>query len=180
MKTFLPFFCLLFVSANCLSQDLKDVFRILVDSEDSTVIAYATWHKIDSTSSIEDASFHFDSIFEGHYEIKTFMLTPQTEHSIKLDSDEGYVYCLDTSEIKTFFKKMPHITYTIYYYGMPRYSDIELNKIGLKYGVRWNNMGCMADDSFDIHNDRVKSILSKRNGENWMTDFWEEAEKTLK
>jgi len=177
MKTILLITLLSFISTSSFSQGTKDLYKILVDPQDTTVIAYVLWKKKNSVPARDEMTFHFDSIFEGHYEIKTSMLTPQTEHLIQLETYQDYLYYMNSSEINRFFNETPDIIYTIYTHGLPRYSDDELNIKGMKYGVRWKNMGCLVDGSYSHHNNRVSAILLKRNGINWVTNFWDEIEQ---
>lgn len=69
--------------------------------------------------------------------------------------------------------------YTIYYYGMPIYMDEDLNKIGLKYSVRWSNLGCEATNEFDEHNRIADSLIQLRHGKDWRERFWTEVEEKL-
>lgn len=126
-----------------------------------------------------DGEFELKNLSPGNYQILTdYYYYPTVSKEIKIVQDTIVTLCLkgnNPDSLLTSYQIRPN--YIIYYYGMPVYSDEDLNDIGKKYGVKYQNLGCVVRESYDKYNDIIKRILIKRNGVDWEKKFWSEVEQ---
>lgn len=134
---------------------------------------------IQVVSSDDKGQFIFEHIGQGTFQLEThYYYYPSKKMKIIIPNDNEIEICIfegNSDSLLSAFKTMQ--TYTIYYYGLPEYSDEELNDVGRQYGVKWQNLGCVVRNSFDKYNKMIEKILNYRNGKDWQTKFWTEVEK---
>jgi len=127
----------------------------------------------------DDGQFNFKKLSPGNYQLESYYFYyPIKRQDIAISSDTIVAICIsEGNSDKLLTKYKLRNSYTIYYYGMPAYSDEDLNKIGEKYGVQWQNLGCVSDDRFDKYNKVIEKILAHRNGKDWENKFWNEVKQ---
>lgn len=127
----------------------------------------------------DEGQFNFKKLSPGNYQLESYYFYyPIKRQDIAIPSDTIVAICIlegNSDSLLTTYK-LRH-SYTIYYYGMPVYSDEDLNTIGEKYGVEWQNLGCVSDDRFDKYNKVIDKILDHRNGKDWENKFWNEVKQ---
>ena len=132
------------------------------------------------TVPIDDkGQFKFKDLSPGTFQLEAYYFYyPSKKQDILISKDTLVTICItegiSDSLLKTYKLRQ---SYTIYYYGLPKYSDEDLNAIGKYYGVKWQNLGCVADDRFDKYNKVIEKILAYRNGNDWKSKFWTEMRK---
>lgn len=134
---------------------------------------------IETTYTDDNGRFKFKGLKMGTYQLVTdYYYFPSTTIEISIPSDKVVNICLTADNPDSLLVNLKlRPIYTFYYYGLPVYSDTDLNEMGKRYGVKWQNLGCVADDKFDKYNDMIDKILTYRNGEGWKDKFWSEVEQ---
>lgn len=66
--------------------------------------------------------------------------------------------------------------YTLYYFGIPVFTEEELNKTADKYGVRYFNPGCVSNQGYEKYNYIIRKLLMYKLGTGWETHLFEELE----
>lgn len=80
---------------------------------------------------------------------------------------------IDFNDIKHDEIKLPSHKDTYYYYGYPAYSDSFLRVIALKYGFRYQNLGCFVFDE-DQQNREMIAKFNKLLGRGWREVFYKD------
>ncbi len=175
---------MLLLNQTCFGQMNYDLKGELTDCSDNlelilgNILLLQNDNIIKSTYIDDIGEFEFKDIEKGTYQIqtdyyyyanKTLEITIPSEDKIKICISEQI---LDSVMTSTTLRP----SYTIYFYGMPKYSDKDLNTVGKEYGVKWQNMGCIVDGNFDKYNEMIEKILIFRNGEEWKNKFWSDVE----
>jgi hypothetical protein len=156
---------------------------ILTDCSDSSELILGFIHLEQNDSIIEatytnnNGEFNFKGLKRGTYQLVTnYYYYPISTTEIKILSNKDINICISANNPDSLISNLRmQPIYKVYYYGMPKYSDSDLNLIGKNYGVKWQNLGCVADDKY---NEMINKILSHRNGENWEDMFWSEIKRT--
>lgn len=185
MKRGLTIIISIFILHNSFGQKGFQIKGELISCLDSSELVFGFVHIMQKDSIIEsactndNAQFVFEGLKEGSYELVTdYFYFPSTKREIRVSTDMNLQLCLTPPDSNTMFLHYkPQPAYTIYYYGLAKYSDKHLNEIGKSYGVRWKNLGCISDDKFDRYNEMVFKILNYRNGEAWEDNFWSEVKQ---
>lgn len=68
----------------------------------------------------------------------------------------------------------------IYYFGLPVYSEEQLNEIGKQFFVEWINVGCESNDAYEKNNEMIRMANARWYGEDWEEIFWAEVKKRYK
>lgn len=123
--------------------------------------------------------FQFENLNAGKYFLQmNYFYFPSKRVEINLSKDTLISFSLEEGDLSLQLKEYKiKPFYTILYFGLPVYTDYELNKIGELYSVKWVNLGCIFDKSYSKYNSTIKKILAYKNGSNWETDFWNEVSK---
>jgi hypothetical protein len=122
--------------------------------------------------------FNFTELRLGTFQLESYYYYTNKIQDITITKDTIVTICISEGNSDSLLKIFkPSETYTIYYYGLPKYSDEDLNTIGKQYGVNWQNLGCVSEDRFDKYNETIEKILTYRNGNDWESKFWNEMEK---
>lgn len=127
----------------------------------------------------ERGQFKFKELKPGTFQLETYYFYYSAKRQdISITKDTIVTICISEGNSDSLLKIFnPRQNYTIYYYGLQKYSDEDLNTIGKQYGVKWQNLGCVSDDRFDKYNKTIEKILTYRNGNDWKKKFWNEMEK---
>ena len=130
----------------------------------------------------EIGNYQFNNLQPGTFFMDVdYLFFTHEKQEIQLNHDTFVNNCLKKFDEKQLNKtKLDTKLFTLYYFGLPMYEDEELNNIGIKYGVRFANLGCEVDDSYSKYIDLVEELLVLRNGANWKQTFWKEVESKLK
>ena len=130
----------------------------------------------------ENGAYHFTNIQPGTFSLKVdYLFFSNETQELHLNQDTIVHKCLTKfkgEQLNT--SLLNKRTFTMYYFGLPMYEDKELNEIGIKYGVRFANLGCEVDNSYSKYIELVEELLVLRNGANWKQAFWTEVETKLK
>jgi hypothetical protein len=185
MKKLITILIMLSLISNSFGQSNFVLRGELTDCSDSLELILGTIQLlqndsvISTTYSDEYGEFKFKDLKQGSYQIQTdYYFYSNKIIDISIPSDNNVNICLsDTMSDSLLTSGRIRPLYTIYYFGMPKYSDENLNEIGKEYGVKWQNMGCVVDDNFDKYNVMIEKILTFRNGLNWEDKFWLEVQK---
>jgi len=183
-KTFI-IITLFFTCSNSFSQERFNIKGQLISCSDSSKLILGFIHLIQDDTIISTAytsfsgDFIFNNLKQGTYQIKTdYFFYPSTYFETNIYENKDITLCISEknsdSLIALFNQKQ---IFTLYYFGLSKYHDKDLNKIGNKYGVEWKNMGCVSNKKFDKYNKMINKILVSRNGEHWEKKFWLEVEK---
>jgi hypothetical protein len=182
MKNATTILIMLFIYQASFGQSDFELSGELTDCSDSSELIFGYIHllqkdSIISTTHTDDTgAFKFKDIKKGAYQIQTnYFYYANKTLDITIPTENKVNICLSDQESDSALASIRLLpTYTIYYYGLPIYSDKDLNEVGKEYGVKWQNLGCVSDASFDKYNEMVDKILVFRNGEGWKTKFWSE------
>ncbi len=187
MKTTITILILLttFICNSVFGQTSYELNGKLTDCSDSFPLILGHMYlkngdSIVQTVPIDDkGQFKFKKLRPGTFQLETYYFYYATERQdITITKDTIVAICISEGNSDSLLKTFkPRQIYTIYYYGLPKYSDEDLNTIGKKYGVKWQNLGCVSDDRFDKYNKTIEKILAYRNGNDWQRKFWNEMEK---
>lgn len=158
------------------------------DCEDQEALFLGTvylWQKdsIIAKSQIdENGAYHFTNLQSGTFMLKVdYLFFSNETQELHINQDTIVNHCLKKCETLLLNKsKLNHKIFTLYYFGLPKYDDEELNEIGINYGVRFANLGCEVDNSYSKYIELVEKLLVLRNGANWKQAFWKEVETKLK
>ena len=188
MKTGINILILTFIFQTSFGQTDFELGGQLTDCADSSELILGFVHLakkdsiIETTYTDDNGRFKFKGLKKGTYQlVSDYYYFPSTTLEINIPSDKNVNICLTADNPDSLLKDLKlRPTYTIYYYGLPIYSDTKLNEIGKKYGVKWQNLGCVTDDKVKKYNDMINRILTYRNGEGWKDKFWSEVKQKHK
>ena len=184
MKTILLISTILaiFICNVAIGQPTYELKGKLTDCADQTPLIFGHMFlkqgdSIIQTVPIDDkGQFKFKKLPPGTFQLETYHFYYSVKRqSISIPNDTMAYLCISEGNSDSLLLKYNlRQSYTIYYYGLPKYLDKDLNTVGKQYGVKWQNLGCVADDRFDKYNRTIEKILLHRNGSDWKNNFWTE------
>ncbi len=175
MKRVLYF--LFLIPLSCHAQDsLKtELQMILLNSADSSLVAYAFTYPEDFNSNLTfvDSNNHIilDSLLkmDYHFEYDYPFFSPRFEPDSSYA--KPFIKYLSSSDIGSFLRQS-HLRFYLVHYGNVAYKNID--ELSVKYGLEVMNMGCVRDHRADRYMFAVENLLNARNGIGWMDQYHKE------
>lgn len=121
-------------------------------------------------------NYNIEFYYLGHRMKPVIQMRELKKNKVTLNYRFNLNHFADSIENRKGFE-LPHcISYS--YCGNNIYSDLKLFKLSMKYGVRYENMGCYYFDEKEANKEAIKK-LNKSLGDNWDQVFMKETDSKL-
>ena len=118
-------------------------------------------------------TFAFDSLQNGTYTLFTkHLMYPAERVSVTVPKDKKVNIKMRLDHLDSLMKEVNlDTTYMMYTTGCGWYAPKLLNKVGEKYGVKWDYLPGYQDERIEFYHQLVEGIIMMKHGENWFQNF---------